>query len=77
MLKTGPFLAPLFLQKSLPANKHVNLDIIMRHQGYQMSHSAKKNREWIDYFIALGAWAIAIFVAFTAFSIVLEWIFRK
>ncbi len=34
--------------------------------GKQMSHSSNKNREWIDYFIALGAWAIALFVVYTA-----------
>lgn len=39
-----------------------------------MSHSSNKNREWIDYFIALGAWAVAIFVAYTAFEAVLGWL---
>jgi hypothetical protein len=42
-----------------------------------MDHIHKKNREWFDLFIALGAWAVAIFIGYTAFKTVLGWLMLK
>ena len=39
--------------------------------------SDNERREWIDYFIALGVWAVAIFAAYTAFEAVLRWLRLK
>lgn len=42
-----------------------------------MGYSSKKNREWFDLVIALGAWAVAILVGYTAFKAVLGWFILK
>jgi hypothetical protein len=34
-----------------------------------MSPISKKNMEWFDLFIALGAWAVAIYVGYIAFKV--------
>jgi hypothetical protein len=39
-----------------------------------MSPSSKKYREWFDLLIALGAWAVAIFVGYLTFKAVLKYL---
>ena len=42
-----------------------------------MSQIYKKNRELFDLFIALGAWAVAIFVGYIVFKAALGWLILK
>ena len=42
-----------------------------------MRSISKKKIEWFDLFIALGAWAVAIFVGYIAFKVVLGLLILK